>query len=121
MAFPSLPGGAKLYRQLYPGNLGPETDRELLRRHRAVGDLEHRLRRRNQVARRQGQHPHHAGTDHPLVREGHEAHGRAPDNPKVVLNIDQGEYFAAIEDDVDKTQSDINLMQNWSRDAPRRR
>lgn len=40
-----------------------------------------------------------------------------PDKPKVVLNIDQGEYFAAIEDDVDKTQSDINLMQNWSRDA----
>lgn len=40
-----------------------------------------------------------------------------PDKPKVVLNIDQGEYFAAIEDDVDKTQSDIDLMQNWSRDA----
>ena len=40
-----------------------------------------------------------------------------PDKPKIVLNIDQGEYFAAIEDDVDKTQSDINLMQNWSRDA----
>lgn len=40
-----------------------------------------------------------------------------PDKPKVVLNIDQGEYFAAIEDDVDKTQSDISLMQSWSRDA----
>ena len=40
-----------------------------------------------------------------------------PDKAKIVLNIDQGEYFAAIEDDVDKTQSDITLMQAWSRDA----
>lgn len=40
-----------------------------------------------------------------------------PDSPKLTLNIDQGEYFAAVEDDVDKTQSDINLMQAWSRDA----
>ena len=40
-----------------------------------------------------------------------------PDKPKIELNIDQGEYFAAIEDDVDKVQSDINLMDTWSKDA----
>ena len=40
-----------------------------------------------------------------------------PDKPKVQLVIDQGEYFAAIEDDVDKVQADINLMDTWSRDA----
>lgn len=43
-----------------------------------------------------------------------------PDKPKIQLLIDQGEYFAAIEDDVDKVQSDINLMDNWSRDASER-
>lgn len=40
-----------------------------------------------------------------------------PDKPKLELNIDQGEYFAAIEDDVDKVQSDINLMDTWAKDA----
>lgn len=40
-----------------------------------------------------------------------------PDKPKIQLLIDQGEYFAAIEDDVDKIQSDINLMDTWSKDA----
>lgn len=40
-----------------------------------------------------------------------------PDKPKIQLSIDQGEYFAAIEDDVDKVQSDINLMDTWSKDA----
>jgi len=40
-----------------------------------------------------------------------------PDKPKITLNIDQGEYFAAVEDDVDKVQSDINLMDAWSKDA----
>ena len=40
-----------------------------------------------------------------------------PDKPKLTLNIDQGDYFAAIEDDVDKIQSDVNLMDAWSRDA----
>tara|TARA_R110000803_G_scaffold48216_1_gene100146 strand:+ start:5996 stop:6907 length:912 start_codon:yes stop_codon:yes gene_type:complete len=40
-----------------------------------------------------------------------------PDKPKVQLVIDQGEYFAAIEDDVDKVQADIVLMDTWSRDA----
>ncbi|MFM6959558.1 MAG: hypothetical protein ACKOW0_00845 [Schleiferiaceae bacterium] len=40
-----------------------------------------------------------------------------PDKPKLQLVIDQGEYFAAIEDDVDKVQADINLMDTWSKDA----
>lgn len=40
-----------------------------------------------------------------------------PDKAKIQLLIDQGEYFAAIEDDVDKVQSDITLMDNWSKDA----
>ncbi len=40
-----------------------------------------------------------------------------PDKPKLTLNIDQGDYFAAVEDDVDKIQSDINLMDAWARDA----
>jgi len=40
-----------------------------------------------------------------------------PDKPKITLEIDQGEYFACIEDDVDKVQADINLMDAWSKDA----
>jgi hypothetical protein len=40
-----------------------------------------------------------------------------PDKPKLQLVIDKGEYFACIEDDVDKVQSDINLMDTWSKDA----
>lgn len=40
-----------------------------------------------------------------------------PDKAKLSLNIDQGDYFAAVEDDVDKIQSDVNLMDAWSRDA----
>jgi hypothetical protein len=43
-----------------------------------------------------------------------------PDKPKIQLLIDQGEYFAAIEDDVDKVQADINLMDTWSKDASER-
>lgn len=43
-----------------------------------------------------------------------------PDKPKVTLNIDQGEYFAAVEDDVDKVQADINLLDAWSKDASER-
>lgn len=43
-----------------------------------------------------------------------------PDKPKITLNIDQGEYFAAVEDDVDKIQADINLMDAWSKDASER-
>lgn len=43
-----------------------------------------------------------------------------PDKPKITLNIDQGDYFAAIEDDVDKVQSDINLLDAWTKDAAER-
>jgi hypothetical protein len=43
-----------------------------------------------------------------------------PDKPKIQLPIDKGEYFACIEDDVDKVQSDINLMDTWSKDASER-
>jgi len=40
-----------------------------------------------------------------------------PNSDKLQLLIDKGEYFACIEDDVDKVQSDINLMDTWSKDA----
>lgn len=43
-----------------------------------------------------------------------------PDKPKITLEIDQGDYFAAIEDDVDKVQSDIDLMNTWTKDASER-
>ena len=43
-----------------------------------------------------------------------------PDKPKVQLVIDKGEYFACVEDDVNKVQSDINLMDTWSKDASER-
>jgi hypothetical protein len=43
-----------------------------------------------------------------------------PDKPKLQLIIDKGEYFACVEDDVDKVQSDINLMDTWSKDASER-
>ena len=43
-----------------------------------------------------------------------------PDKPKLQLLIDKGKYFAAVEDDVDKVQADINLMDAWTRDASER-
>lgn len=43
-----------------------------------------------------------------------------PDKPKIQLMIDKGEYFSCIEDDVDKVQTDINLMDTWSKDASER-
>jgi hypothetical protein len=43
-----------------------------------------------------------------------------PDKPKIQLVIDKGDYFACIEDDVDKIQSDIALMDKWSMDASER-
>ena len=43
-----------------------------------------------------------------------------PDKPKLQLVINKGEYFACVEDDVDKVQSDINLMDTWSKDASER-
>jgi hypothetical protein len=43
-----------------------------------------------------------------------------PDKPKLQLLIDKGKYFAAVEDDVDQVQSDINLMDAWTKDASER-
>lgn len=43
-----------------------------------------------------------------------------PDKPKLQLVIDKGEYFACVEDDVDKVQSDVNMMDQWSKDASER-
>lgn len=40
-----------------------------------------------------------------------------PEKASLTLNIDQGEYFSCIEDDVDKIQSDIDLLDTWSKDA----
>jgi hypothetical protein len=40
-----------------------------------------------------------------------------PQGNQVVLNIDQGQYFNTILDDVMSVQSDINLMSVWSDDA----
>ena len=40
-----------------------------------------------------------------------------PDKPKIQLLIDKGEYFACVEDDVDKVQTDVALMDMWSKDA----
>ena len=43
-----------------------------------------------------------------------------PESPKILLVFDKGEYFSCIEDDVDKVQSDIALMDQWSKDASER-
>ncbi len=43
-----------------------------------------------------------------------------PDKAKLQLVIDKGEYFACVEDDVDQGQSDIALMDQWSKDASER-
>ena len=43
-----------------------------------------------------------------------------PDKPKIQLVIDKGEYFACVEDDVDRIQSDIAMMDQWSKDASER-
>lgn len=40
-----------------------------------------------------------------------------PDKPKIQLVIDKGEYFSCVEDDIDRIQSDVNLMDMWSKDA----
>lgn len=40
-----------------------------------------------------------------------------PQGGSILLNIDQGQYFNTILDDVMKVQSDINLMSMWSDDA----
>ena len=40
-----------------------------------------------------------------------------PDSPKLQLLIDKGEYFSCVEDDIDRVQSDIKMMDMWSKDA----
>lgn len=40
-----------------------------------------------------------------------------PQGNQIILNIDQGQYFNTILDDVMSIQSDINLMSMWSDDA----
>lgn len=40
-----------------------------------------------------------------------------PDSEKLQLLIDKGKYFAATLDDVDRVQSDINLLDAWTKDA----
>jgi len=40
-----------------------------------------------------------------------------PDKPKIQLLIDKGKYFSCVEDDVDQVQSDIKMMDMWSKDA----
>lgn len=40
-----------------------------------------------------------------------------PEAPKLQLLIDKGDYFSCIEDDVDKVQTDIKMMDMWSKDA----
>jgi len=40
-----------------------------------------------------------------------------PDAPKLQLLIDKGEYFSCVEDDIDRVQSDVKLMDMWSKDA----
>ena len=43
-----------------------------------------------------------------------------PDKAKLQLIIDKGEYFACVEDDVDQVQTDMKLMDMWSKDASER-
>jgi hypothetical protein len=100
--------------------LGGQTDRELLRRHRARSDLEHRLRGRD---RQYGDTVNIRTTPEITIRpyvKGQTLTVENPDKPKIQLLIDKGEYFACVEDDVDKVQSDINLMDTWSKDASER-
>lgn len=40
-----------------------------------------------------------------------------PDSTPLELVIDKGKYWQAVSDDVDKVQSDVNLMDVWSKDA----
>lgn len=40
-----------------------------------------------------------------------------PEKASLTLNIDQGDYFACVEDDVDKIQADVELLDAWSKDA----
>ena len=50
-------------------------------------------------------------------RKGEELIVEKPESNKLQLLIDQGDYFNVVEDDVDKVQSDVNLMDLWTKDA----
>ena len=43
-----------------------------------------------------------------------------PEGTKLQLLIDQGEYFNCVEDDIDKIQADVDMMNEWSKDASER-
>ena len=49
--------------------------------------------------------------------KGQNLQTQRPESPNVELNIDKAKYFNFICDDIDKHQSDINLMTEWSDDA----
>lgn len=40
-----------------------------------------------------------------------------PESPNVTLNIDKAKYFAFVVDNIDRFQSDINLMDDWAGDG----
>lgn len=40
-----------------------------------------------------------------------------PEKASLVLNIDQADYFQCVEEDVDKIQADVALLDAWSKDA----
>lgn len=50
-------------------------------------------------------------------RKGQKLQTETPDSPKVELNIDKAKYFQFTVDSIDKFQSDINMMDDWSNDA----
>ena len=60
------------------------------------------------------------GTPNITIREyvkGQNLVVETPDKPKIQLLIDKGEYFSCVEDDIDRVQSDIKLMDEWAKDA----
>lgn len=50
-------------------------------------------------------------------QKGQKLNYERPESPSLELLIDKGKYFAFVIDDVDKYQSDLRLMNNWSDDA----
>lgn len=60
------------------------------------------------------------GTPNITIREyvkGQNLVVETPDKPKIQLLIDKGEYFSCVEDDIDRVQTDIKLMDEWAKDA----
>jgi hypothetical protein len=52
--------------------------------------------------------------------KGQQLVNERPEKASLTLVIDQGDYFSCIEDDVDKIQADIDLLDTWSKDASTR-